>query len=90
MNGMNGQKYLKNNNTKLAQPHPILKYVYTMNNNKNDFQVYALTTVSEPGYTHWSEGLTMYIVKDGVTMKLNSDEVNQLVKALPPTVGGTY
>jgi hypothetical protein len=32
----------------------------------------------------------MYIVKDGVTMKLNSDEVNTLVKALPSTVGGTY
>jgi hypothetical protein len=61
-----------------------------MDNNKNDFQVYALTTVSAPGYTHWSEGLTMYIVKDGVTMKLNSDEVNTLVKSLPPTVGGTY
>jgi hypothetical protein len=61
-----------------------------MDNNKKDFQVYALTTVSAPGYTHWSEGLTMYIVKDGVTMKLNSDEVNTLVKALPSTVGGTY
>jgi len=62
-----------------------------MTNNKNDFQVYTLIMEEdEAGYTHWAEGLTMYIVKDGVTMKLNSDEINQLVKALPPTVGGTY
>jgi hypothetical protein len=32
----------------------------------------------------------MYITKDGVTMKLNSEEIQQLVKALPETVGGTY
>ena len=60
-------------------------------NNKNDFQVYTLEMVDKDvSFTHWSEGLTMYIVKDGVTMKLNSDEVNTLVKALPSTVGGTY
>ena len=61
-----------------------------MDNNKNDFQVYAVTTISEPGYTHWSDGLTMYIIKDGITMKLNSEEVGQLVKALPQTMGGIY
>jgi len=36
------------------------------------------------------DGLTMYIVKDGVTIKLNSEEVEQLVKELPQTMGGTY
>jgi hypothetical protein len=42
------------------------------------------------GYVHWAEGLTVYIVKDGVTMKLNSEEIKQVVKALPETVGGRY
>ena len=63
-----------------------------MDNNKNDFQVYALEVVDKytTGYVHWAEGLTVYIVKDGVTMKLNSEEIKQVVKALPETVGGRY
>ena len=63
-----------------------------MDNNKNDFQVYALEVVDKDttGYMHWAEGLTVYIVKDGVTMKLNSEEIKQVVKALPETVGGRY
>ena len=60
--------------------------------NKNDFQVYALEVVDKDttGYVHWAEGLTMYIVKDGVTMKLNSEEIQQVAKALPETVGGKW
>ena len=55
------------------------------------FSVYILETLDEnDGYVHWSKGLTMYIEKDGVIMKLNSDEIKQLVKALPRTIGGTY
>ncbi len=64
-----------------------------MKNNKNDFKVYALSTVKEGTegyYTHWADGLTMYIVKNGVTMKLNEDEIQQIVKALPRTIGGSY
>jgi hypothetical protein len=41
-------------------------------------------------YAHWSEGLKMIIIKDGVTMRLNSEEIEQLVKALPRTVDGSY
>ena len=63
-----------------------------MDNNKNDFQVYALEVVDKDttGYVHWAEGLTLYIIKNGVTMKLNSEEIQQVVKALPETVGGRY
>ncbi len=63
-----------------------------MDNNKNDFQVYALEVVHKDttGYVHWTEGLTLYIVKDGVTMKLNSEEIQQVAKALPETVGGKW
>ena len=41
-------------------------------------------------YCHWSEGLTMVIVKNGVTICLDSSEVQQVVKALPRTIGGLY
>ena len=63
-----------------------------MENNKNDFQVYALEIVEADtkNYRHWAEGLTLYIIKDGVTMKLNSEEIKLVVKALPETVGGRY
>jgi hypothetical protein len=59
---------------------------------KSDFSIHSITAVKEgdPFYTHWSEGLTMYITKDGVTMKLNSEEIQKVVKALPRTIGGTY
>ncbi|MCP4520932.1 MAG: hypothetical protein GY827_04440 [Cytophagales bacterium] len=42
------------------------------------------------GYEHWARGTTMVIEKDGAKMTLNSEELQQLVKALPRTVGGRY
>ena len=41
-------------------------------------------------YSHWSEGLNIIIEKDGVSLKLNSEEVQQIVKSLPRTMGGKY
>lgn len=41
-------------------------------------------------YCHWSEGLNMIIEKNGVTIKLDSEEIQQIVKALPRTIGGCY
>ena len=41
-------------------------------------------------YCHWSEGLNMIIEKNGVTIKLNSEEIQQIVKSLPRTFGGCY
>jgi hypothetical protein len=72
-------------------PEELEKINKEMEDNKNDFQVYTLIMEEdEAGYTHWAEGLSMYIVKDGVTMKLDGNEVQQLVKALPSTIGGSY
>ena len=51
---------------------------------------YSLITENSPMYVHWSEGLKMIIIKDGITMRLNSEEIEQLVKSLPRTVGGSY
>jgi hypothetical protein len=64
-----------------------------MTNDNKNFQVYSLQTVDEGKenkYVHWADGLTMYIIKDNVTMKLDENEIQQLIKALPKTVGGTY
>jgi hypothetical protein len=59
---------------------------------KSDFNVFCFgeNSIDMNTYTHWSEGLTMYITKDNVTMKLNSDEIEILVKSLPRTIGGSY
>ena len=51
---------------------------------------YSIINTSGSMYMHWSEGLNMIIEKDGVVMKLNSDEIQEIVKALPRTVGGRY
>lgn len=54
----------------------------------NNFSVVTVDTSS--GWTHWSDGLSMYITKNGSTIKLEPDEIFQLVKSLPRTFGGTY
>lgn len=51
---------------------------------------YLIIKKDSPMYAHWSKGLKMVIIKDGVALKLNSKEIEQLVKALPRTVGGKY
>lgn len=58
----------------------------------NNFQVYTLQAVTDdtPMFGHWSEGLTMHITKNGVSIKLTSDEIRQLMNAMPRTFGGSY
>ena len=41
-------------------------------------------------YCHWSDGLKMIIIKNGVKIKLSSEEIKELVNCLPRTVGNTY
>lgn len=59
---------------------------------KDKFSVFTTTILEDngPQYVHWSEGLKMYITKNGVTITLNPEEIKQLVKSLPKTVGGIY
>ena len=59
---------------------------------RQSFSVYSYTIVTEdmPTYCHWSEGLNMIIEKNGVSIKLNGDELKQLVASLPRTMGGSY
>jgi hypothetical protein len=41
-------------------------------------------------YTHWAKDLTMLISKNGQTVKLNEEEIQEVVKCLPKTVDGKY
>ncbi len=43
-----------------------------------------------PMYAHWSEGLKMYITKNGVEIELDEDEIQLLMRAMPKTIGGPY
>ena len=59
---------------------------------RQSFSVYSYTIITEdmPTYCHWSEGLNMIIEKNGVSIKLNGDELKQLAASLPRTIGGSY
>ena len=60
---------------------------------EKSFYVCTYELISETeskAYVHWSKGLKMIIKKDGVKISLNSEEIEQLVKSLPRTLGGTY
>ena len=74
---------MNNNNEKSALNKPAVSSSFSVH-------TYSLISENSPMYVHWSEGLKMIITKDGVTMRLNSEEIEQLVKALPRTVGGSY
>lgn len=58
----------------------------------SSFNVFCLKsyTNDSPKYSHWSEGLEMFIEKDGVNIKFNSEEIQKIVKSLPRTIGGSY
>ena len=56
----------------------------------SEFNVYTVDKQTENSWTHWSDGLKMYIVKNGVTIVLESNEIEELVKTLPRTFGGKY
>lgn len=74
-----------------GRTRPGVKYVRaTLDNKTKEFYVYTVTTNTSLEYTHWSDGLSMYIIKDGIEIKLDSEEIQQLVKALPRTIGGVY
>ena len=61
---------------------------------KNDFSVIAWQKTDldkkESLYQHWSNGLKMVIIKNGVRMELDEEEIELLAKQLPMTIGGRY
>lgn len=63
-----------------------------MSKENEKFNVFTMTKTDKdaPLYSHWSEGLSMFITKNGVTIELDSDEIQQLMRSMPRTVGGSY
>jgi len=58
---------------------------------KSNFSVVSYSLLDkDENWSHWSKGLNIIIEKDGVTLTLNSEEIQQLVKTLPRTFGGKY
>lgn len=55
-----------------------------------DFSVVTIEKTTDQSYSHWSKGLTMIIKKGNTTVELNEQEIQQLVSALPRTIGGKY
>ena len=51
---------------------------------------YTIIKKGESEYSHWSKGLKMVLEKDGVVMKLESEDIKKIVKSLPRTIEGTY
>jgi hypothetical protein len=61
--------------------------------NEGSFSVHAYSLIDMDDadkWVHWSKGLKMVISKNGTTIKLEEDEIKQLVKCLPRTFGGSY
>jgi catalase len=61
--------------------------------NEGSFSVHSYSMIDMDDadkWVHWSKGLKMIIEKNGVTIKLEEDEITKLVKCLPRTFGGSY
>ena len=66
-----------------------------MSENKTEFKVHTYAIQDDDDihfqmYIHWSKGLKMIIIKDGVKIELDSKEIETIVKSLPRTVSGRY
>ena len=56
------------------------------------FNVGTYTIIDENTkmYSHWADGLKMVIEKNGISIKLDENEIQDIVKSLPRTIGGKY
>lgn len=64
-----------------------------ISNVSNLFKVYTYSFFdTSRGFKpqHWAKDLEMVIEKDGVKMKLEGKEIQELVASLPRTFGGSY
>jgi len=70
-----------------------LKILNDMENieNKTDLSVVTYSPLNgNEKYSHWSKDLTMIISKGDVSITLKGDEIREIIKSLPRTIGGTY
>ena len=55
----------------------------------NGFSIVSISDPTKVFTGHWSDGLSVTITKDGVEIKLEGEELSQLIKLLPRTFGGS-
>jgi len=58
-----------------------------------DFDVYSYAMIDKTDahkWHHWTKGLKMVIIKNGITIELCGEEIQQLVNTLPRTFGQSY
>jgi hypothetical protein len=58
-----------------------------------DFNVFSYSICNTDGlfeYSHWTKGLKMIIIKNGITIELDGEEIQQLVNTLPRLLSQSY
>jgi hypothetical protein len=58
-----------------------------------DFNVFSYSICNTDGlfeYSHWTKGLKMIIIKNGITIELDGEEIQQLVNTLPRLFSQSY
>lgn len=63
-----------------------------MAQDKNNFSVFCTSKIDKDAdrYSKWSDGIKMFITKNGVTIVLDENEVIEVAASLPRTIGGSY
>ena len=57
-----------------------------------DFNVfsYSICDTDVNKWHHWTKGLKMIIIKNGITIELDGEEIQQLVNTLPRLLSQSY
>ena len=91
------KKYLGNNTPKwMIDKCELMLKAWDSNQENNDtqkaFSVYTFesTPHRKISYKHWSDDLNMVIIKNGVKIELEPEEIEEIIESLPRTVGGQY
>lgn len=86
-------KFYKSGLTNLKKLNKMKQLNEHITPTSKDFNVFSYSICNTDGlfeYSHWTEGLKMIIIKNGITIELEPDEIQQLVNTLPRTFGQSY
>jgi hypothetical protein len=86
-------KFYKSGLTNLKKLKKMKQLNETITPTSKDFNVFSYSICNTDGlfeYSHWTEGLKMIIIKNGITIELEPNEIQQLVNTLPRTFGQSY
>ena len=86
-------KFYKSGLTNSKKLNKMKQLNETITPTSTEFNVFSYSICNTDGlfeYSHWTEGLKMIIIKNGITIELEPDEIQQLVNTLPRTFGQSY